>query len=204
MGASCPQAPALHAAKFVSSGTNPVCRMTAALPCFLSSMSDTNSSSAQGAPSPSTAAPAQSPAVVLDSNAVLDWLLFGDATMRPLGQAIAAGQCRWITSTTLRGELEHVLARGLRSRPQVDTQPLWRAWQALACTVEQPAELPPPPGLRCTDGDDQKFLALALAHGARWLVSRDRAVLKLRKRARERGLLIVTPAQWVPDAAALG
>lgn len=170
-------------------------------------MSDTSPSCLAVPPSPSAAlaidgAPgSDSPRVVLDSNAVLDWLLFGDATMRPLGEAIAAGRCRWITSATLRGELEHVLARGLRSRPQVDAQPLWQAWQRLACAVEQPAEAPPPPGLRCTDADDQKFLALALAHGARWLVSRDRAVLKLRKRARERGLLIVTPAQWSPDDA---
>ncbi|WP_084267994.1 PIN domain-containing protein [Azohydromonas lata] len=163
-------------------------------------MSDTNSSCAAGAPSPS-AAPGPYPSVVLDSNAVLDWLLFGDASMRPLGEAIAAGHCRWIVSGALRGELEHVLARGLRSRPQVDTQPLWLTWDALARPVEQPADTPSPPGLRCTDSDDQKFLALALAHGARWLVSRDRAVLKLRKRARERGLLIVTPTQWMPDDA---
>jgi predicted nucleic acid-binding protein len=142
---------------------------------------------------------ALAPAVVLDSNAVLDWLLFGDAAMRPLGEAIAAGRCRWIVSAALRGELEHVLGRGLRSRAQVDTQPLWLSWQRLACTVEQPAQAPPPPGLRCTDGDDQKFLALALAHRARWLVSRDRALLKLRRRARERGLLIVRPADWLPS-----
>lgn len=136
------------------------------------------------------------PAVVLDSNAVLDWLLFGDAAMQPLAQAIAAGACRWIVTPALQAELAHVLARGLASRPQADAAPLWRTWQALACPVAEPPDTPPPPGLRCTDGDDQKFLAVALAHGARWLVSRDRALLKLRRRALARGLLIVTPAQW--------
>jgi predicted nucleic acid-binding protein len=142
-------------------------------------------------------------AVVLDSNAVLDWLLFGDESMRPLGEAVVSGRCRWLATSALRGELEHVLARGLRSRPLVDTKPLWLAWERLACMVEAPAEAPPPPGLRCTDGDDQKFLALALAQRARWLVSRDRALLKLRRRARERGLLIVTPAQWSAHDTAL-
>ena len=141
------------------------------------------------------------PAAVLDSNAVLDWLLFGNASMQPLGEAITAGRCRWLVTPALRGELEHVLARGLRSRPQLDAEPLWRGWDQWACPVAAPPEAPPPPGLRCTDGDDQKFLAIALAHGARWLVSRDRALLKLRRRARERGLLIVTPAQWRPEAA---
>ena len=142
------------------------------------------------------------PSVVLDSNAVLDWLLFGDAAMQPLGQAIASGHCRWIVTPALRGELEHVLTRGLRSRPQIDAAPLWLTWQRLACNVETPAEAPPPPGLRCTDADDQKFLALALAQRARWLVSRDRALLKLRRKACERGLLIVTPAQWSLELAA--
>lgn len=136
------------------------------------------------------------PAAVLDSNAVLDWLLFGDPAMRPLEQAIRAGHCRWIVTPALRDELAHVLARGLRSRPQADAGPLWENWQQLACPVEPPADAPPPPGLRCTDSDDQKFLAVALAHNARWLVSRDRALLKLRRRARERGLLILAPAQW--------
>lgn len=142
------------------------------------------------------------PAAVLDSNAVLDWLLFGDPSMQPLGQAIRAGHCRWIVTPALRDELEHVMARGLRSRPQADTGPLWGTWQQLACPVEPPADAPPPPGLRCTDGDDQKFLAVALAHNARWLVSRDRALLKLRRRARARGLLILTPAQWSQETAA--
>ncbi|WP_051242875.1 PIN domain-containing protein [Azohydromonas australica] len=143
------------------------------------------------------------PTAVLDSNAVLDWLLFDDPSMQPLGQAIRTGHCRWIVTPALRNELEHVLARGLHSRPQADTGPLWETWQRLACPVEPPADAPPPPGLRCTDGDDQKFLAVALAHRARWLVSRDRALLKLRRRARERGLLILTPAQWSLEATAM-
>ncbi|NML13729.1 PIN domain-containing protein [Azohydromonas caseinilytica] len=151
---------------------------------------------------PSGSSVAAAPGVVLDSNAVLDWLLFGDATMHRLGKAIADGQCRWIVTPALRGELEHVLARGLRSRPQADAAPLWRAWERLACSVEHPAETAPPPGLRCSDGDDQKFLDVALARRARWLVSRDRALLKLRRKARERGLLILPPAQWTLEEPA--
>jgi predicted nucleic acid-binding protein len=50
--------------------------------------------------------------------------------------------------------------------------------------------------LHCRDPDDQMFLDLALAAGARWLVSRDRALLHLRRRAQSHGLAIVTPEQW--------
>ncbi|MBN8487205.1 MAG: PIN domain-containing protein, partial [Burkholderiales bacterium] len=59
----------------------------------------------------------------------------------------------------------------------------------------------PQPVLRCTDPDDQKFIDFALACGARWLVSRDKAVLKLRRRALAlHGLQIVHPADWRPAA----
>jgi predicted nucleic acid-binding protein len=51
-------------------------------------------------------------------------------------------------------------------------------------------------GLQCSDRDDQKFLALAHAEGARWLLSRDRAVLKLARRAKHFGILISVPERW--------
>ena len=50
--------------------------------------------------------------------------------------------------------------------------------------------------LRCTDADDQKFIDLALGYGARWLLSRDRAVLKLARRAQPLGLAVMTPDAW--------
>ena len=53
---------------------------------------------------------------------------------------------------------------------------------------------------RCTDPDDQKFIDLALHCGAQWLLSHDRAVLKVADQARRRGLLIL-PAEalgWMP------
>ena len=53
------------------------------------------------------------------------------------------------------------------------------------------ADVPLP---RCADPDDQKFLQLALASGARWLVSRDGDVLALGRRTRRDGLFeIVSP-----------
>ena len=41
------------------------------------------------------------------------------------------------------------------------------------------------------------FLEIAVAAGARWLVTRDAALLRLARRmAREHGVDIVTPAAW--------
>jgi predicted nucleic acid-binding protein len=59
-----------------------------------------------------------------------------------------------------------------------------------------PADSPPLP--KCRDRDDQKFLELARASQADWLVSKDRAVLKLAKRtARDFGFRIAQPAPFV-------
>jgi len=50
---------------------------------------------------------------------------------------------------------------------------------------------------RCRDPDDQKFLELAQACGAQWLLSRDRELLKLARRTRRgHGFDILTPQAW--------
>jgi predicted nucleic acid-binding protein len=61
---------------------------------------------------------------------------------------------------------------------------------------EPPADERPLP--KCRDRDDQKFLELAHASRAAWLVSKDRAVLKLARRtARDFGFRIAQPAPFV-------
>ena len=50
--------------------------------------------------------------------------------------------------------------------------------------------------MRCTDPDDQKFIDFALRSGASALLTRDRAVLKLARGARGRGLWIETAVAW--------
>ena len=86
-----------------------------------------------------------------------------------------------------------MLARSAARGWNADLRALWSAWERLSHS----ADLLPLAGaatrMRCTDPDDQKFIDLALGHRARWLVTRDRAVLKLARRARTLGLNIVTP-----------
>jgi predicted nucleic acid-binding protein len=55
---------------------------------------------------------------------------------------------------------------------------------------------------RCSDPDDQKFIELAGASGAQALVSKDRAVLKLRRRCAPH-FRIMTPAEAVRGLAAV-
>jgi len=141
----------------------------------------------------STVGVADSPAWVLDTNAVLDWLVFRDPACASWTERMVSGSVRWLVIPAMRDELNHVLARSAARGWNADLRALWSAWERLSHS----ADLLPLAGaatrMRCTDPDDQKFIDLALGHRARWLVTRDRAVLKLARRARTLGLNIVTP-----------
>jgi len=130
---------------------------------------------------------------VLDTNVVLDWLLFDEPSVAALAQAVVAGRLRWVVTASMRDELAHVLARGLAAARGADSETILATWDGHAALHPDP---PAQRRLRVTDPDDQKFVDLALGTGARWLVSRDRAVLKLARRAAAAGTEIVTPNAW--------
>ncbi|WP_418317397.1 PIN domain-containing protein [Piscinibacter sakaiensis] len=147
------------------------------------------------------------PGIVLDTNVVLDWLVFRDPACQALAAAIESGAVRWLAAGALRDELDDVLGRGVGAERQPDRAAIEAAW--LRHAVIHPAAVPAAAmarRCRCSDPDDQKFIDLALAHGARWLLSRDRAVLKVAREARLFGLEIVAPSNWTPpspDASAV-
>jgi len=134
------------------------------------------------------------PGVVLDTNILLDWLVFGDPSSARLESALQAGRVAWLATLAMHDEMAHVLQRGLGTRwPVHDAR--WRAaWSQHVAWQAVPACAPAWP--RCSDPDDQKFVDLAIAAGARWLASRDRALLKLRRRLKAHGIEVVTPPDW--------
>ena len=138
------------------------------------------------------------PSLVLDTNVVLAWLLFDDPRCAGLAEAISSRRLRWIASPAMRDELEHVLGRGLggagRRRAASAVLDDWERWAAMI----QPCDQPSPWSLRCTDSDDQKFIDLACQVRASALISRDRALLRLARRAALRGLAIVPTLEALP------
>jgi len=124
------------------------------------------------------------PNLVLDTNVVLDWLVFDNPASQSIARAIVSGDVRWIVNAAVRDELVHVLARGVVDRWQPDLPRLWNHWERHAAPIAQPPLASPQRRPQCTDTDDQKFVDLALDNGARWLITRDRALLKLARRAR--------------------
>jgi predicted nucleic acid-binding protein len=133
-------------------------------------------------------------AAVLDTNVVLDWLLFRDPRAAALGAAIEDGRLRWIACARMREEFAHVLSTAALDRWRPDGDRLLSLFDRMARMLPQPA--PAPLRLRCDDPDDQIFVDLALACGARWLLSHDKALLKLRRRVPPRGPLICDPFEW--------
>lgn len=133
------------------------------------------------------------PSVVLDTNATLDWLVFRNPAAAGFGAAIAAGRLRWLATAAMRLEFDQVLGRPALAPWQPDAQAADDAWARHARMTD--AE-PPPGPLRCTDPDDQVFIDLALHQRSTWLLTRDRALLALAKRARPWGVSILTPEAW--------
>ncbi|TAK75163.1 MAG: PIN domain-containing protein [Aquabacterium sp.] len=129
--------------------------------------------------------------VVLDTNTLLDWHVFRDPAMHPIADGIRSGRLRWLACPAMQREWGLVWPRPGFARWRPD--PLTNE-AAFGC-AEMVAD-PPRGPMRCTDPDDQVFIDLALACKARWLLSKDRALLKLARRARALGLSIQPPASW--------
>ncbi len=142
--------------------------------------------------------PLAAPRVVIDTNAMLDWLVFGNPCALRLGDSVRRGEWAWCASPSMLDEL-----RAVQNRPLLER---WEPARKLALTIDvaawiaaQPLERTLPPRqhlLLCRDAADQMFIDLALHCAPCWLVTRDRALLALRRRASVRGVVIATPEGW--------
>lgn len=136
------------------------------------------------------------PTVVLDTNVILDAWVFDNQDSVSILSAVGTRTLNWLATCEMREELIHVLGRGLGPRWPASWEALRARWESHA--TERPADTHRPAHWpRCTDKDDQKFIDFALQQKARWLISRDRAVLKLAPRCARLGLTIVDPARWL-------
>jgi predicted nucleic acid-binding protein len=137
----------------------------------------------------------QTPTIVLDTNVVLDWLVFADPAVEFVAKAITSGSLRWIASQGMREELERVLTRPALSAHCTNPGVVLAAWTRCT-TVPTGSSSSTLHGLRCSDPDDQIFVDLATASRSRWLFTRDRALLALARPARAHGLDIRAPLGW--------
>ena len=119
--------------------------------------------------------------MILDTNVVLDMLIFDDPDIPTIRELVARGDVRWIADEAQRIELGRVLNYSqIAPRVSFYGKTADGVMAAFDAAVEYVATAPKI-RFTCTDPDDQHFLDLASAHKA-LLVSKDKAVLKQRKR----------------------
>ncbi|MFZ5565413.1 MAG: putative toxin-antitoxin system toxin component, PIN family [Pseudomonadota bacterium] len=135
--------------------------------------------------------------IVLDTNVVLDLLVFDDPATPALQQALSEGALRWIATPVMREELARVLLYP-HIAARLDYYRL-SADDVLAAFDRQVqrVDVAPRAPMVCRDPDDQKFIDLAVAHRAA-LLSKDHAVLKLRKRLTLQGVPVATRLDALP------
>lgn len=139
--------------------------------------------------------------LVLDTNIVLDWLVFKDKHIAELQRAWLERRLELIAHAPALDELQRVLAypqfklteqgqravmKDYESRVRIVSLPEGATLENLGMPTDFP---------RCKDCDDDHFIALAYHHRADAIVSKDRAVLDLAKRVRRFGVTILSPSQ---------
>jgi hypothetical protein len=135
--------------------------------------------------------------VVIDTQSVLDWLVFRDPVCAGWSAGLDGAAWQWIFTAPMRAEFDIVAARGFGPRWPVDGAAAAAAWARHGREVDAPAPPAAAARLACTDPDDQKFIDLAIAARADALVTRDKALLRLARRAAERhGVRVCSPRAW--------
>ncbi len=128
--------------------------------------------------------------LVLDTNVVLDLFHWANTDAVPIMAALEAGRIACFADRRTLDELQRVL-----TYPQLKLTPAMIAdrYARYSGLVQMHPEGDSPPLPRCKDRDDQKFLELSARCQADLLVSKDKALLKLRGRTKL-GFQIVKPA----------
>ncbi|MCF8179567.1 MAG: PIN domain-containing protein [Sulfuritalea sp.] len=130
---------------------------------------------------------------MLDTNILVSLYVFSDSRFAPMRTRIESGEWQAITNPACFEEFRRVLGYPLFTLSPEEQKSALEAYQDKVFDAggapSGSTSLP-----RCADRDDQKFLELARDSTADWLVTADKALLRLARRDRLRGLFrILTP-----------
>lgn len=137
--------------------------------------------------------------IVFDTNVLLSLWVFEDSRFARLRELIDRGEWVALTDENCLAEFKRVLGYpqfDLTTQRQAEIYASYAA-RAQRCNAKQTV-LPPLP--RCSDRDDQKFLELARNASGGWLVTADKALLKMARRNKLAGLFYIV----APDAVLNG
>ncbi len=135
--------------------------------------------------------------IVIDTNVCLDLFVFHDQRWNEILEALQKGSLKAYTRSECRDEWLAVLKYPhlpikAENLPDIQSQ-FDQLIECIAPTMLSEIKLPV-----CSDRDDQKFLEIARDTNAHFLITKDKALLKLAKRIRKLGLYsIETPENFL-------
>jgi len=128
--------------------------------------------------------------LVLDTNVALSLWVFADSRFAALLDLVRAGRLVALTSPDCLAEFERVLAYPEFGLEQGRQRRILADYAAIVQLVAAESTGPALP--QCRDGDDQKFLELARDGRADYLLTSDKALLKLSRHRRLSGRFRIT------------
>lgn len=128
--------------------------------------------------------------IVLDTNVCLDLFVFNDRACIKLHEALRNGSVKAVTSEACRDEWLRVLDYSQIPLDASSRSQCIAEFDSIVHCINPIASssitLP-----TCTDADDQKFLELARDSGVRFLITKDKALLKLNHKVRKAGMFAI-------------
>ena len=135
--------------------------------------------------------------IVIDSQSLFDWMVFRNPVCAHWNSALQGQDWEWIFTSEMKAEFDFVAAKGFGERWPIDADAVASTWTRHGREVKTPSSPGAAARLHCTDEDDQKFIDLAIAAHAHTLVTRDKALLRLARKALERhGVRVCKPEGW--------
>jgi len=125
---------------------------------------------------------------VLDTNVILDLLVFKDPTAEPIRHLLDAKLVDAVRSEASMLELIDVIQRPMFKLSREEQDIILQAWESVTRLLENAAIESAP--FTCRDLDDQIFLDMAYSIRPALLLSKDLLVLELRTRAKPHGVEI--------------
>jgi predicted nucleic acid-binding protein len=121
------------------------------------------------------------PRLVLDTNVILDLLVFKDPATEPIRLALDTRRVDAVRTAASLAELMDVVQRPIFKLSPEEQAAIIRTWVSSTRLLENAAIEPAP--FACRDLDDQVFIDMAFSIRPALLLSKDLRVLELRSRA---------------------
>ena len=126
------------------------------------------------------------PRLILDTNVILDLLVFKDPSAETIRLLLDAKQVDAVRTPASMAELIDVIGRPAFKLSREDQASVVQAWETSSRLLENTAIAPAP--FNCRDLDDQVFINMAYSLRPALLLSKDLRVLELQAIAKQHGV----------------